>query len=194
MTHPAEIAQTMKDLQKEGKIRFYGVSNHTVEQIRCHRKYGKYEVVQPLYSLISNEIESDLLPYCLSENIGVMVYSPMHKGLLSGKYSGNEKFTDFRNFHPDFQGERFKIIANAVRLLDPIAERNNMTIYQLVLAATLLHPAIHVAVVGIKTCKQIEEAVGIFGKVISREDYFEIRRLLSIDTKNRIKDASGVKK
>jgi len=69
-----------------------------------------------------------------------------------------------------------------------------MSIYQLVLRATLMHPAIHSAIVGIKTRDQIKEAAGVFGKHIGRSDYFEIRRLLSVDSASRIKDASGGKR
>ena len=66
----------------------------------AQRRFGPYSVVQPPYSLIDPAGENDLLPYCQSENIGVMVYSPMHKGLLTGKYTGAETFSDFRSKHP----------------------------------------------------------------------------------------------
>ena len=104
-----------------------------------------------------------------------MIYSPMHKGLLSGKYTGEETFDDFRMNHPDFQGDRFRELCAKVQSLKPIAERNDLTIYQLALSATLMHPAIHVAVCGIKTPDQIAEAVGAAGKCLSREDYFTVR-------------------
>lgn len=86
-----------------------------------------------------------------------MIYSPMHKGLLTGKYRGAESFDDFRGNHPDFQGERFKQLCEAVQTLHPIAERYGLSLYQLVLAATLMHPAIHVAICGIKTPQQGKE-------------------------------------
>ncbi len=181
-------------LKKEGKIREYGVSNFTVEQLKAARRFGGYNVIQPPYSLIAAGIEADLLPYCQSENVGVMVYSPLHKGLLTGKYDGHEIFSDFRKNHPDFQGERFRSIALAVRELKPLAQKYGMSVYQLVLSATLMHPAIQVALVGIKKAEQIEEAAGIMGKTISREDYFAVRRILSIEGMPKIKDARGEKK
>lgn len=190
----ADVAETMESLKKQGKIRSYGVSNHTVEQLRAHRRFGPYDAVQPCYSLVDTQIENDLLPYCQAENIGVMVYSPMHKGLLTGKYTGNETFTDFRKHLPDFQGERFRAIAAAVQSLKPLAERYNLTTYQLILAATLMHPGIHVAVVGIKNRPQIIEAIGAMGKTISREDYFAVRKALAIDGISKIKDATGKRK
>jgi aryl-alcohol dehydrogenase-like predicted oxidoreductase len=194
MTALSEVAETMDALKKQGKIRSYGVSNHTVEQLRAHRRFGAYDAVQPCYSLVNTEIENDLLPYCQAENIGVMAYSPMYKGLLTGKYTGNETFTDFRKHIPDFQGERFKAIAAAVRSLKPLAEKYDLTIYQLVLTSTLMHPGIDVAVVGIKNKSQIDEAVGAMGKTISREDYFAVRKTLAIDGIPKIKDAGGERK
>ena len=118
----------------------------------------------------------------------------MHKGLLTGKYTGTETFTDFRKHFPDFQGERFKAIAAAVKSLSPLAKKYKLTLYQLVLAATLMHPGIHVAVVGIKNPAQITEALGAEGKTISRPDYFAIRQALAIDGPSKLKDTSGQKK
>jgi len=194
VTPLADVAETMESLKKQGKIRRYGVSNHTVEQLRAHRRFGPYDAVQPCYSLVDTQIENDLLPYCQAENIGVMVYSPMHKGLLTGKYTGNETFTDFRKHLPDFQGERFRAIAAAVQSLKPLAEQYRLSTYQLILAATLMHPGIHVAVVGIKNRPQIIEAIGAMGKTISREDYFAVRKAIAIDGISKIKDATGKRK
>jgi len=194
LTPLAEIAGALDSLKKQGKIRSYGLSNHTVGQLRAQRHFGNYEAVQPLYSLIDTEIESNLLPYCEAENIGVMVYSPMHKGLLTGKYTGSEAFTDFRKHLFEFQGERFKTFATAVQNLKPLAEKYNLSIYQLVLAATLMHPAVNVAIVGIKNPSQITDAIGAMGKTISREDYFAVRKTLAIGGISKIQDAGGERK
>ena len=194
LTALADIAETLDGLKKQGKIRSYGVSNHTVEQLRAQRRFGAYDAVQPCYSLVQTKIESDLIPYCQAENVGVMVYSPLHKGLLTGKYKGDETFTDFRRFLPDFQDERFKTIAEAVQSLNPLAKKYDLTIYQLVLTATLMHPGIDVAIVGIKNLKQISEAIGAIGKTISREDCFAVRKTLAVDGATKIKDAGGTQK
>jgi len=194
LTPLADIAETLDALKKQGKIRSYGVSNHTVEQLRAQRCFGSYDAVQPCYSLLDTKIESDLIPYCQAENVGVMIYSPLHKGLLTGKYKGDETFTDFRKHLPDFQGERFKTIAEAVQSLAPLAKKYDLTIYQLVLTATLMHPAIDVAIVGIKNQKQITEAIGAIDKAISREDYFTVRKTLTINGATKIKDAAGTQK
>lgn len=189
LTSLAEVTETLERLRTQGKIRHFGVSNFTVEQLRAARHFGAYSVIQPRYSLLNTAIEADLLPYCQAENIGVMVYSPMHMGLLTGKYVGEETFTDFRKHHVDFQGERFRRIAEAVQSLRPMAKRYGLTVYQLVLAATLMHPAIQVAVVGIKTAEQILEAVGSIGKILEREDYFTVRSAIAVEGAVKVKDA-----
>ena len=193
LTPLADIAETMIRLQEQGKVRAIGVSNQNVEQTHSHRHFGPYTVAQPPYSLIDPAGEDDLLPYCQAENIGVMIYSPLHKGLLSGKYAGTETFEDFRSVHPDFQGERFRELCERVQSLRPIADKYEMSIYQLVLAATLMHPGIHVAICGIKTPEQIAEAADVVGKTISREDYFEIRKRVGPGA-TKIQDASGSRK
>jgi aryl-alcohol dehydrogenase-like predicted oxidoreductase len=134
--------------------------------------------LQPLYNLLENGAEADLLPYCLREKIGVLVYSPLAKGLLAGKYTGTEKFNDFRANLPQFTGQQFLSLATKVQNLQPIAAENRLSISQLVLAATLSHPAIDCVIVGIKNSQQIQEAAGAIGQSISREDYFKIRTIL----------------
>ena len=118
----------------------------------------------------------------------------MHKGLLTGKYTGSETFTDFRKHLGEFQGERFQAIATAMQSLGALAKKYDLSIYQLVLAATLMHPAINVAIVGIKNPSQITEALGAIGKTISREDYFTVRKTLAIDGISKIQDAAGERK
>ena len=179
LTPLADVAATLDKLKQQGKIRAVGVSNHNLEQLRAQRRFAPYSVIQPPYSLIDNEIEDDLLPYCQAENVGVMVYSPLHKGLLTGKYTGTETFDDFRAAHPDFQGQRFKELCGGVEAIRPIAEKYGLTVVQLVVAATLMHPAIDVAVCGIKTPEQISEVVQAVGKTVTREDYFAVRTALA---------------
>jgi aryl-alcohol dehydrogenase-like predicted oxidoreductase len=175
LTPPDETAAALETLKKQGKVFHFGVSNHTVEQTRAARSFAPYDVVQPPYSLIDPAGENDLLPYCQAENLGIMIYSPLHKGLLTGKYKGTETFDDFRKNHPDFQGERFQSLCQRVQSLKPMAETYGLSIYQLILAATLMHPAIHVAICGTKTAEQIAEAAGVMGKTIDRKDVFAIR-------------------
>ncbi|MFV2070799.1 MAG: aldo/keto reductase, partial [Pirellulales bacterium] len=108
LTPLADVAGTLEKLCQQGKIRAVGLSNHNVTQVRAQRAFRPYRVVQPLYNLLESEIENDLLPYCEAEQIGVMAYSPLRNGLLSGKYTGSETFRDFRQHVADFQGDRFQ--------------------------------------------------------------------------------------
>jgi len=174
-----ETTAALDKLKAQGKIRCYGVSNFSVEQLRCARALGDYATLQPPYDLLEKQGESDLLPYCRMEKIGVLVYSPLHRGLLTGKYTGAETFTDFREQDPTFQGERFRQLAAAVAGLRPMAEKYGLTVVQLILAATLMHPSINVTIAGIKKPVHIEEAAGAMGKTIAREDYFTVRNALS---------------
>jgi len=178
ITSPEETTEALELLIKQGKIRAYGVSNFLPDQIKLFRRYGNYATLQPLYNLLETGAEKDLLPYCLREKMGVLVYSPLAKGLLTGKYSGAEKFNDFRANLPHFSGEQFVTLANKVKQLQPIAEQYRLNILQLVLAATLTHPAIHCVIAGIKNSQQIKEAAGAMGQTVSREDYFKIRTIL----------------
>jgi aryl-alcohol dehydrogenase-like predicted oxidoreductase len=193
LTPLADIADVLTKLRDQGKVRAIGVSNHSVEQLRAQRQCGPYSVVQPPYSLIEPVGENDLLPYCQAENIGVMVYSPMHKGLLTGKYKGSETFEDFRRSHGDFQGERFRELCTRVQSLGPVAARYDLSIYQLVLATTLMHPGIDVAVCGFKNSHQLREAAGAMGKQISREDFFAVRNAVG-PRGPKLVDATGVQK
>jgi aryl-alcohol dehydrogenase-like predicted oxidoreductase len=191
LTPLAAITETLDTLQAQGKIRAYGVSNFTTEQLRAARAFGAYDATQPPYSLLDTGIENDLLPYCQANNVGVMTYSTMHKGLLGGKYTGEETFSDFREHHPDFQGERFRGITTAVRGLQLMADGYGLTIYQLILSATLMHPSIQVGVIGCKTAAQACEAAGAMGKTVSRPDYFAIRAALAGEAAKKVRDAGG---
>jgi len=173
-----ESTEALETLKEQGKIRAYGASNFTAEQLRLACKYGDYATLQPQYDLLTTYTEENELPYCNGEDIGVLVWGSLHRGLLSGKYTGTETFDDVRKHYPDFQGERFLDLAERVANLRPLAESYGMSITQLVLTATLMHCAIDVAIVGIKRVQQIEEVAAVMGKTISREDYYQIRRIL----------------
>lgn len=173
-----EAAEAMEQLVKAGKIRAYGMSNFTVEQMRLAARAGNFTTLQPLYNLLERDAEKDLLPYCRAHDVGTLVYSSLAKGLLTGKYEGGETFSDFRGKREMFQGERFRDLCTRVRRLTPIAEKYDMSIVQLVIAATLRHPLVDVVIVGIKKPEQIEEAAAVMGKSIGREDYWAIRSAL----------------
>jgi aryl-alcohol dehydrogenase-like predicted oxidoreductase len=180
LTHPAETAAALDKLVQQGKIRAYGLSNWNPHQMALGHRFGNFATSQPKYSLIDRAIEEDVLPYCLAHDMGVLVYSPLHNGLLSGKYTGGETFTDLRKGRPDFQGERYKLLCQRVREAAAIGADYGLSSVQLMLAATLMHPAITCAIVGIKNAQQIEDAAGATGKTISRDDWHRVRALLSV--------------
>ncbi len=179
MTHPEETTRAFEKLKKDGKIRFYGTSNFNVEQLRTVNAFGSYDTFQPRYNLMDRKPEDELFPYCLANNIGVLCFSSLYYGLLTGKFKGDEKFEDVRADTPDFQGEKFKQNVAKVNQLRPIAERLGKTIGQLAIRVLLDHPAVHCAIVGIKNAEQIAQATGALGWKLSREDWYEIRKLVS---------------
>ena len=175
---PAEATAALEKLKAQGKIRAYGVSNYTVEQLRMALHHGDYTGLQPAYSFISTAAEESLLPLAMTSGLGVFIYSPLAKGLLSGKYRGDETFEDSRKGSDLFQGEKFKSMCEKVQSLTPLAEKYAMTIPQLILAATLMHPGIHCALTGPKSSEQIEETAGAMGRRIELEDYEDLRDAL----------------
>jgi len=174
-----ETVAALDKLRADGKIRAYGVSNFSTEQLRMVCHFGSFSTNQPRYSLIDRGIEADLLPYCYARDVGVLAYSPLHHGLLAGKYSGTEVFEDFRRNLPTFQGERFRDIASRVQRLQPFADKYGLSIVQLVLTATLAHPAVHCVIVGVKKPEHIEDAAAVMGKTVDLEDYYTIRSILA---------------
>ena len=175
-THLEETAKGFEELKRKGKIRYYGTSNFSADQLRAALKFGDFDTVQPKYNLHAAEIEDDVLPLCMANDLGVLAYSPMHHGLLTGKYDGSETFDDFRSETPEFAGQEFRRIAERVRRLQPIADEMSKTIPQLALRFVLDHPAVHCAIAGTKTPAQITETAGATGWKLSRDQYYLVRQ------------------
>src|SRR5207237_4831258 len=121
----------MAALQKEGKIRNIGVSNFNVAQMRRAQDIAPITSLQPRYSLLHREIEAEILPFCARENIGVIAYSPMASGLLTGALTPERiaglPTDDWRKRHPDFQEPRLSRNLRLVRLLRAIGRRHGRT-------------------------------------------------------------------
>ncbi len=179
LTHPEETARAFEKLKEDGKIRYAGCSNYNAEQLRAALKFGRMDTLQPRYNLLQREAEETLFPLCMAEGIGVLTYSSLAMGLLTGKFTGKETFSDVRANVPLFQGENFRRNVEKVNRLKPIAEEFGVTVTQLVLRTTLSHPAVTSAIVGIKRPEQIEDAAGAIGWALSRQDYYRIREALS---------------
>ncbi len=156
-----EAWSTMADLVKEGKIRYAGVSNFNVEQMKRIEKIHPIASLQPPYSMIMRDIEKEILPYCAEKNMGVIVYSPMQKGLLTGKFTPervkNLPPDDHRRSDPQFNEPLLSINLELVEKLKPIAEKHGRTLAQLAIAWVLRRPEVTAAIVGTRRPSQIEE-------------------------------------
>jgi aryl-alcohol dehydrogenase-like predicted oxidoreductase len=151
---------TVADLQKQGKVRWIGVSNFNVAQMRRAQKIARITSLQPPYSLVHPEVEEDILPYCLHENIGVIVYSPMASGLLTGAMTRDRVAKlpkdDWRSQNADFQEPHLSRNLQLVDTLTEIANRHGRTPGEVAIAWTLRNPAVTGAIVGARNARQAD--------------------------------------
>jgi aryl-alcohol dehydrogenase-like predicted oxidoreductase len=151
---------TLAALQREGKVRWIGVSNFSVQQIKRAQAIAPITSLQPPYSLIHREIEEDVLPYCLHKGIGVIVYSPMASGLLTGAMTRERAARlpqdDWRKGHPDFTEPNLSRNLALVERLREIAKRHNRSVGEVAIAWALHHPAVTGAIVGARNARQAE--------------------------------------
>lgn len=149
-----ETMEAMETLIRQGKIRAAGVSNHTLELLKEASKTFVPASDQVAYSMLNRAIEADLVPYTVHNNIGIIVYSPIERGLLSGKYFQNEtlKSDDHRNgYFGQFDLEKVKTL---LKNLAPLAAEKNATLSQLVLRWTTLQKGITVVLAGARNAEQ----------------------------------------
>jgi aryl-alcohol dehydrogenase-like predicted oxidoreductase len=169
---------TMAQLQREGKVRWIGVSNFDVAQMRLAQEIAPITSLQPPYSLIRREIEREILPFCLAEGIGVIVYSPMASGLLTGAMT-RERIAalppdDWRSRDSEFREPRLSRNLELVSRLRAVGERHRRIPGQVAVAWTLRHPAVTAAIVGARTPSQVEEIVAASELLLSDREMAEI--------------------
>ncbi len=174
--------EEMAKLAMEGKVRYIGVSNFTVEQIKLVQKISPVASLQPPYSMVHREVEKELLPFCAENNIGVVVYSPIQRGLLTGKF-GYERLADLapddhRRTNVDFQSPKFGATMELVKELKPIAKRKGITLAQLAVGWVLRRKEITAAILGVRKPEQIAETAGGADVELSNEEIREIEKLL----------------
>jgi aryl-alcohol dehydrogenase-like predicted oxidoreductase len=173
---------TMAELVKEGKVRYIAVSNFDVELMDKIRTIHPITSLQPPYSMMRRGVEKEILPYCGENNIGVVCYSPMQKGLLTGAFSkervDNLPDEDHRKGSGDFQEPRLSVTLGMVEELRPIADRNGRTLAQLAIAWVLRRPEVTAAIVGARRPSQIEETAKAGDWNLSQEDIDEIEQIL----------------
>jgi len=176
-----ESMEAFLHMQRQGKIRFIGVSNFSQAQMERCLKVGPVQVLQPPYNLFERGIEQEgLLRFCRDHRIGALIYGPLCRGLLSGKYRGDETFGsgDIRAMDPKFQGDRLRAYAACVDRLRPIAQRHRKTVGQLAIRWCLDQPGVTVALCGARRPGQIEENAGGAGWRLSAADQEEIGRIV----------------
>ena len=174
LTRPDQVATALNDLRRQGKIRWIGVSNLNVEQISLYLRHMDVECLQPPYSLLARDIETRELPFCLEKRIGVIAYSPLYRGLLTGKYTPETTFDDSRANNPLFRGEAFATMLQGLAELKPIAAKHSLTLTQLALRWILTHPALSCAIVGIKKPDHITAAAAAAESLLPREDWYAV--------------------
>lgn len=153
----------MADLKKEGKVLHIGVSNFNVEQLRRAEKIAPVETLQPPYSLIHSDADKEILPYCQQHDIGVIVYSPMASGLLTGQMTkervANMPEDDWRKRDEEYQEPRLSRNIELANLLTEIGYEHNAPAGVIAIAWTLNNPAVTAAIVGSRHPSQIEDLV-----------------------------------
>jgi len=177
-----EAWTTLAELQKAGKIRYIGVSNFNVEQMQRIQKIAPITSLQPPYSMLARDVEAEILPFCQQQNIGVINYSPMVSGLLTGAMTRdrikNLPADDWRSRAPNFQEPLLSRNLELVELLRQIGQRHGRSPGEVAIAWTLRHPAITAAIVGGRSAKQVEGIIGAAEFRLSPKEVDEIESML----------------
>ena len=173
----------MADLQKQGKVRWIGVSNFSVEQMERVSKIAPITSNQPPYSMLNRAVEPAILPYCQKNNIGVINYAPMHSGLLTGAMTkervANLTSDDFRRKAKNYQEPLLSRNLAVADFLSTIGKKHNVSAGVVAIAWTLHHPAITAAIVGGRNAKQVEGVIPATTFRLSDEEFAEIQAYLA---------------
>ena len=177
-----EAVGALAKLKEQGKIRYIGVSNFNAQQIERANRVAPVASFQPPYSLLSPEVESSTLPYALAHRIGVIVYSPMASGLLSGAMTRDRIAAladdDWRKQSPNFQEPLLSRNLGLVEILRAIGQRHCATAGEVAIAWTLRNPAVTGAIVGVRSAKQVSGIAGAADLQLGADDVLEIEQQL----------------
>lgn len=178
LSETVEGWKALAELQKEGKVRWIGASNFSVEELDTVSAIAPVTSLQPPYSLVKREIESAQLPWCARHNVGVIVYSPMGSGLLTGAMTreriGRLPADDWRTQNPEFQEPNLSKNLKLVDRLRAVALRHGRTPGEAAIAWTLRDPAVTAAIVGGRSPEQVEGIVGAAGWRLTSDEVAEI--------------------
>jgi myo-inositol catabolism protein IolS len=166
-------------LRAEGRIRALGVSNFGAKEMDSARQHGIIDVLQPPYNMLWREVEAATLPYCRNHNIGVMPYSGLAQGLLTGALSRNTAFVegDERRTTVLFQPGTYERALDAVEGLRPIAAKYGKSVPQLAVQWLTSRPGVSAPLLGARTVQEMKENAGSVGWSIAEADVAEIDRL-----------------
>lgn len=174
--------EMLAKLKEESKVRYIGVSNFNVEQMKIAETIAPITSLQPKYSLISRNIEEEILPYVKKQNIGVIVYSPMGSGILTGKYNREkiEKLPedDWRKGARDFTEPNLSKNLKLVEVMKQIASAHNRHVGEVAIAWTLKHEAVTAAIVGARNARQAEEVMSAHNLVLSEDEIGKLESIL----------------
>lgn len=171
--------ETMAKLQQEGKVRYIGVSNFNVAQMERMTKVAPITSLQPPYSLINRQVESEILPWCQKHGVGVINYSPMASGLLTGKMTAEriEKMPadDWRRKNPQFNSPKLEKNLALVEQLREIGSRHGVEPGVVAVAYTLRNPAVTAAIVGARGADQVDGTIAAASFSLSDSEYNQIQ-------------------
>lgn len=175
--------RTMAELKEEGLVRHIGVSNFNVEQMQRAHAIAPVESLQPPYSMLRRAIETDILPFCLEQNIGVIAYSPMLSGMLSGAMTRERALNlppdDWRRNNKEFQEPRLSYNLELVELLKKTGKKHGLSAGEVAVAWTLRHPAVTAAIVGGRSAEQVEGTIGAAEMTFAQEEAREIETFIA---------------
>ena len=181
-----EAWETLERFREQGKVRWIGVSNFNVEQMKRAQKIAPITSLQPPYSMLRRAIESEILPFTQANGIGVINYSPMLSGMLTGKMSAERMAAlpadDWRRRNPEFSEPRLSRNLRLVEVLREIGNGHGVTAGVVAIAWTLHHPAITAAIVGGRNAKQVGETAAALTFRLSEEEYGRINAFLASNT------------
>lgn len=170
--------QTLLALKNEGKVRALGLCNHNIKQLAAAEHLGHVDTLQPPFSLIHRDVAAAELPWCNQHGTGVIVYSPMQSGLLTGAFSAERAAAlsadDWRSRSPDFTGEGLRRNLALADALKPIAERHGTTVAAVAVAWTLAWPGVTGAIVGARRPSQVDGWLGAATLDLADADLDEI--------------------
>jgi len=173
-----EAWQTMAALQKEGKVRWIGVSNFDAAQMRRAQVIAPVTSNQPPYSLIRRGIEAEILPFCVKQGIGTISYAPMASGLLTGSMTRERAAAlpsdDFRSRNPEFREPRLSKNIELVERLRKVGARYGRGPGEVAIAWVLTNPTVTGAIVGARSAKQVDGVMHAAEIRLTEEDVAEI--------------------